>query len=280
MITRLLPRAFDARQVLESVLGHDVGTGEPQPDGTVVACWLSLDAYDKPQSWTWSQWSDHLGDPLVEHPFAASPRGDRHAVLHLHVQLDPRDRILSGPEWAEIGRRLARAVGIDQPGDTRGCRWIALQSQPGRLDIIGNHIRLDGAWQQHPDALRRIVTETRRIEADLGLTVAARSAAFAAPADLSVPHQLAKVLRLLADEPSGPLTAMCGLVEDIAHRLAQCGDHRPGSERLLRHIVLQLHTVRANLAATAALLDNRPAKATRSAAPSAAAGRHTARASR
>ncbi|MER7986541.1 hypothetical protein ABTY53_13200 [Streptomyces noursei] len=46
----------------------------------------------------------------------------------------------TGPEWAEVGHRLARVAGIEVPRDERGCRWIAVRAHPQRLDLIARRI--------------------------------------------------------------------------------------------------------------------------------------------
>jgi hypothetical protein len=62
-------------------------------------------------------------------------------IWHAAVRLHPDDRDLIGPEWSEIAHRIARAAGIQHPGDKHGCRWIAIQAQPGRLDLLVNLVR-------------------------------------------------------------------------------------------------------------------------------------------
>ncbi len=125
---------------------------------------------DEHKTWTLIQWAEHLKDPYLEHLFAVSPDDDRRAILHLDIRLHPDDRDLTGPEWTEVAHRLARAAGIEIPGKEHGCRWIAVQAQPRRLDLIANLIHLDGAWHAPPtDVLRRLAAVARRIEEDLQL---------------------------------------------------------------------------------------------------------------
>ncbi|MDV9194403.1 relaxase/mobilization nuclease [Streptomyces sp. Wh19] len=174
MIPRLHIRAHTPRAPLAEALGRPVSPDEGLTDHTVVAHWPDLDYYtldDEQKIWTSVQWAEHLEDPYMEHPFAAGPEDDRHAIFHLEIRLHPNDRELTGPEWAEAAHRLARAAGIEVPGDGRGCRWIAVQAQPGRLDLLANLIRLDGTWNTRPaNALRRLSDEARRVEQDLCLT--------------------------------------------------------------------------------------------------------------
>ncbi|MCZ0978720.1 hypothetical protein O1L60_04220 [Streptomyces diastatochromogenes] len=180
MIIRIHERATDVGPVLgDDVLGTPLPYEEKLAAGTIVAYWPGLDAYTaagEPESWTVLNWAEHLSDPLHEHPFAESPAGDRRAVFRLAVRLAPEDRTLTRQEWAEVAHRIARAAGIEIPGDDQGCRWVALQLRPHRLDLIANLIRLDGTWQRQPTGLpHRLATETRRLEGELGLLTPARS---------------------------------------------------------------------------------------------------------
>ncbi|WP_435599798.1 hypothetical protein [Streptomyces sp. C10-9-1] len=187
--------------------------------------------------------------------FAVSPNDDRRAILHLDARLHPDDRDLTGPEWAEVAHRLARAADIEIPGKGHGCRWIALQAQPRRLDLIANLIHLDGAWHAPPtDVLRRLAAEARRIEEDLQLipvraTPSARAGSGLAP---TASAQLANVLAQIADEPAGPLAAVRGLVEHVAHRLSsQSGAAGGDTAHRLELIARRLHTIQQDLDATA-----------------------------
>ncbi|WP_435058194.1 relaxase/mobilization nuclease [Streptomyces sp. bgisy060] len=225
---------------------------------TVVGHWPGLDdsAFgDEHTTWSSIQWATHLEDPYLEHLFAVSPNDDRRAILHLDARLHPDDRDLTGPEWAEVAHRLSRAAGIEIPGKKHGCRWIALQAQPRRLDLIANLIHLDGAWHAPPtDVLRRLAAEARRIEEDLQLipvraTPSARAGSGLAP---TASAQLANVLAQIADEPAGPLAAVRGLVEHVAHRIASHPGAAGGdTAHRLELIARRLHTIQQDLDATA-----------------------------
>ncbi|MFJ4572061.1 relaxase/mobilization nuclease [Streptomyces sp. NPDC088846] len=260
MIPRLHQRAHTPHGPLAEALGRPVSPDEGLTEYTVVAYWPGLDYYtldDEQKIWTSAQWAEHLEDPYMEHPFAASPDGDRHAIFHLGIRLHPDDRELTGPEWAEAAHRLARAAGIEVPGDERGCRWIAVQAQPGRLDLIANLIHLDGSWHTQPaDALRRVSDEARRIEHDLRLTPVqtAQPRAGARPVP-TASAQLATVLSQLADEQAGPLTTVRELVEHTAHQIArQPGTADAAMMLRLELVVRRLHSVRQDLDTTAAQL--------------------------
>ncbi|WP_329074946.1 relaxase/mobilization nuclease [Streptomyces niveus] len=231
MIPRIHERTHTPHDPLGEALGRPVPFEGGLAEHTVVAYWPGLDSHtlnDEQASWTTAQWAQHLEDPLLEHPFAASPKDDRRAIFHLNVRLHPDDRHLTGAEWAEAAHRLARAAGIEIPGDHNGCHWIAVQGRPGRLDLIANLIRLDGAWQPQPaDLTQRISGEARRIEHDLRLT-RVRDGSRQPNSARAVPTQAAQsaaILAKLADEGSGPLAAARKLIEHTAHRL----DALPGS---------------------------------------------------
>lgn len=261
MIPRLHERTHTAHDPLAEALGRPVSPNEGLTEYTVVVHWPGLDYFtldDEQKLWTSRQWAEHLEDPYLEHPFAASPDDDRRAILHLDVRLHPDDRELTGPEWAEAAHRLARAAGIEIPGKEHGCRWIAVQAQPGRLDLIANLIHLDGAWHAPPaDILRRLADEARRIEQDLHL-IPVRTGPTARPAIRPAPTasaQLASVLTQLADEQVGPLATVRGLVEHTAHRIArQPGAASTDAAHRLELIARRLHAIQQDLDNTAARL--------------------------
>lgn len=258
MIPRLHERTHRPHDPLEEALGRPVSPNEGLTEHTIVAHWPGLDYFtldDEQRIWTSVQWAEHLEDPYLEHPFAASPDDDRRAILHLDVRLHPDDRELTGPEWAEVAQRLARAVGIEIPGKEHGCRWIAVQAQPGRLDLIANLIHVDGAWHAPPaDKLRRLAQEARRIEQDLHL-IPVRSDPPSRPAvraALTASAQLATILRQLADEQAGPLAAVRGLVEHTSHRIArQPGAAGTDTAHRLELIARRLYAIQQDLDTTA-----------------------------
>ncbi|MFF9808280.1 relaxase/mobilization nuclease [Streptomyces coeruleorubidus] len=261
MIPRLHERTHRPHHPLEEALGRPVSPNEGLTEHTIVAHWPGLDYFtldDEQKTWTSVQWAEHLEGPYLEHPFAASPDDDRRAILHLDIRLHPDDRELTGPEWAEVAQRLARAAGIEIPGKEHGCRWIAVQAQPGRLDLIANLIHLDGAWHAPPaDKLRRLAQEARRIEQDLHL-IPVRSDPPSRPAvraALTASAQLATILTQLADEQAGPLAAVRGLVEHTSHRIArQPGAAGTDTAHRLELIARRLHAIQQDLDTTATRL--------------------------
>ncbi|MGC0342719.1 relaxase/mobilization nuclease [Streptomyces sp. SLBN-8D4] len=261
MIPRLHERTHTPHDPLAEALGRPISPIEGLTEYTVVAHWPGLDYFsldDEQRTWTSVQWAEHLEGPYLEHPFAASPDDDRRAILHLDVRLHPDDRELTGPEWAETAHRLARAAGIEIPGEEHGCRWIAIQAQPGRLDLIANLIHLDGAWHAPPaDILRRLSAEARRIEQDL-LLIPVRTGPTPRPAirpATTASAQLASVLTQLADEQTGPLATVRGLVEHTAQRIArQPGAAGTATAHRLELIARRLHAIQQDLDSTAACL--------------------------
>ncbi|MGW5212821.1 relaxase/mobilization nuclease [Streptomyces sp. NPDC004051] len=262
MIPRLHARAHSPREPLAEALGRPLSPNEGLTEYTVVAHWPGLDYYtpdDEQRTWTSVQWAEHLEDPYLEHPFAASPDDDRHAILHLDIRLHPDDRELTGPEWSETAHRLARAAGIEVPGAAEhGGRWIAVQAQPGRLDLIANLIHLDGTWRTPPaNILQRLTGEACHIEQDLDLIPVrtgptTRSAARTVSAASA---QLAGVLTQLADGQAGPLATVRGLVEHTAYRIArQPGGSSTDTAHRLELIARRLHAIQQDLDATAAHL--------------------------
>lgn len=284
MIIRVNPRDLSPTEPLAEALGRPVSGQEGLTDHTVVAHWPGLDYYtpfDEQQIWTSVEWAEHLDDPTWEHPFIASPDGDRRTIWHADVRLAPDDRDLTGPEWSEIAHRIARTAGIQRPGDDQGCRWIAVQAQPGRLDLLANLIRPDGTWTAQPHRLLALLaTESRRIETELDLISpltggpdpdsAARFARRATPlADVAdATTQLAELLGQLADENTGPLSTVRGLVEHAAHRLGRLPHAQAqGSGHQLELIARRLHGIQQDLDATVAALPTAPAAPSRPTPP-------------
>ncbi|MEU0119000.1 relaxase/mobilization nuclease [Streptomyces bobili] len=259
MIPRLHEWTHTPHDPLAEALGRPISPNEGLTEYTVVAHWPGLEYFtldDEQRTWTSVQWAEHLEDPYLEHPFAASPDADRRPILHLDVRLHPDDRELTGPEWAEAAHRLARAAGIEIPGKEHGCRWIAVQAQPGRLDLIANLIHLDGAWHAPPaDILRRLSDEARRIEQDLHL-IPVRTGPTPRPAIRPAPTasgQIASVLTQLADEQVGPLPTVRGLVEHAAHRIArQPGAAGTDTAHRLELVARRLHAIQQDLDSIAA----------------------------
>ncbi|MFD7017499.1 hypothetical protein [Streptomyces sp. NPDC059928] len=271
MIIRIHERGTDPNEAVAEALGRPVSTREGLTDHTVVAHWPGLDHYTldgEQRTWTSADWAEHLDDPIWQHPFAASGHGDRRAIWHASVRLHPDDRDLTVPEWAEIAHRIAYTAGIQRPGDDHGCRWIAVQAQPGRLDLLANLIRSDGTWTTQPYHLHKaLAPESRRMEAELGLISprtgpdpqqAVQQARFAGRPTLQADTadataQLAGLLRQLADERTGPLSTVRGLVEHAAHRLDRLpAAHGPVSAHQLELIARRLHGVQQDLDSLAA----------------------------
>lgn len=262
MIPRLHKRTHTPHDPLTDALGRRFTPNKSLTAHTVVAHWPGL-AYslqdDEQKPRTLFQWVEHLEDPYLDHPFAASGNNDRRAILHLDARLHPDDRELTAPEWTEAAHRLARAVGVEIPGKDHGCRWIAIQAQPKRLDLIANLIHLNGAWHTPPtDVLPRLSEESRRIEQDLRLTPA-HSAPRPQPVAQPVPTtstQLAATILQIANEQTGPLATVRGLVEHTAHRIArQPGATATDTAHRLELIARRLHGVQQDLDITAARLD-------------------------
>ncbi|MGQ4383564.1 hypothetical protein [Streptomyces sp. SAS_270] len=272
MIVRIGPRDLSAGEALAEALGRPVSDREGLTDHTVVAHWHNLAVYtplDEGQTWTTAEIAEHLDDPNWRHPIPVSPHGDRRAIWHMHVRLHPDDRELTRPEWTEIAHRIARTAGIQHPGDDHSCRWIAVQAQPGRLDLIANLIRPDDTWTAQPHRLHALLSaESRRIEAELGLISPrtgpdpqqpVQQARFAGrrlevgTADAA--SQFGVLLRQLAAERTGPLATVRGLIEHTAHRLDDLPDaYGPDIAHQLEMVARRLYGIQASLESLAAAL--------------------------
>ncbi|MFB7171892.1 relaxase/mobilization nuclease [Streptomyces sp. NPDC056254] len=260
-----------AGEALAEALGREISMEESlttEPGGTVVAHWNRLDHYTGDNRiWESASWAHHLADPSLKHPLGSGPDGDRRAILHITAHLHPLDRELNHAEWSEIGYRIARVAGIAPPGDDAACRWIAVQGQPGRLDVVANLIRADGTWSAPPRRLlQTLVTETQNIAADLLLHSNPRqgagpqdpSAGPAVTASQRVPtatSPLAGILRQLATEQSGPITAVRQLVEEVGRQAASLsGDQTDAAARDLFWAARRLYGLQEQLGEIASRL--------------------------
>ncbi len=257
MIAKLHGRGISSTDALAEALGRPVSDQEGlTTEGTVIAYWSLLDYYtDESRIWTSVEWAQHLDDPNWQHPFAASPQGDRRAILHVSVHLHPDDRELTSAEWAEVGHRLARVTGIAQPGDEQACRWIAIRDQSHRLDLLANLIREDGNWAAMPaQVLHVLAAECRRVEADLGLLsprdhhVGPFQQHTSAMAQTASDMLDAGRVAHLSDEANRHLAAARRLVEKAAQQLGTSPSNGPGLAHQLEWIAHRAHALESDLA--------------------------------
>lgn len=270
MIIAIHSRDVTAEDALAEALGREISLNEgltTEPGGTVVAHSNRLDHYtDEDETWSSATWADHLADPSLEHPLASGPDGDRRAILHVTAHMHPLDRELNHTEWSEIGYRIARVAGIAPPGDDQACQWIAVQAQPGRLDVIANLIRLDGTWSAQPRRLlQTLVAEARSIEADLLLHSSHRQDSHrdrapelehvASPRVPTANGPLAGILRQLAAEQSGPISTVRQLVEEVGRQAATLpGDQTKAAARDLFWTARRLYGLQEQLGEIASRL--------------------------
>ncbi|MEU4347032.1 hypothetical protein [Streptomyces sp. NPDC023838] len=257
---------------LSAALGHEMNEQDVLGDLVVASAPLdSSIAAGGPQAWRFADWEEYLLAPRDLHPYAAGPNANDPEIFHVAVRLHPADRDLRPPEWAEIAQRLTRVTGLAPAGDERACRWVALQARPGRLDVIANLIRADGAWARQPWPLQEVLrTECHLIEGDLGLVPAQPHRGRPLPAHLlaqrpalprtvadhsppAVAAQLATLMCQLADETNGPIASVRGLVEQAAHRLEELPHaYGPDAAHRLEWIARRLHGIQQDLETTAA----------------------------
>ncbi|MFE5298118.1 relaxase/mobilization nuclease [Streptomyces sp. NPDC056632] len=253
-------RADDAGPVLSEALGRSLSVKERFTGATLVAWWPGLEAYagPEPSYWTTPEWAEHLDEPLLGRPGAENAEEDRRAIFRIDVRLAPGDRELTRPEWSEIAYRFARAAGIAVPGDEQDCRWIAVQAQPGRLDLIANLVRHDGSWRPLPSGLLgRLAGEARRLEGDLGLISPQRPAT---PGVTGAVERAAMLLTQVGDETSGPLAGARDVVEHLAQRLVGHPQaHVREAAHRLEWTARRLRDLQQDLTTTATALSRPPA---------------------
>ncbi|WP_435124595.1 relaxase/mobilization nuclease [Actinacidiphila sp. bgisy144] len=257
MIPRLYPPGARADERVTEVLTRPPSNTQLLTACTVVAHWSDLAFFVEPdelRTWTADQWAEHLDEPTWQQPFIMDPDRERCVIWHAGVRLHPDDRALTGPEWAEIAHRLARAAGIEVPGDDRGCRWVAFQSQLGHLDLLANLIRQDDRWNRLPPRIGRLLqAECRHIERDFDL-IAPATTRFRT-GSIADTMQIGQLLTWLADESTSPVASARVLIEHAAHRLessAHASDAALGHQ--LDLLARRLHKIQHDVAATAAVL--------------------------
>lgn len=300
MIPYICEAEFFPSVALSAALGRPIAEQDVLGDLVVASAPLDASvAAGGPKEWMFADWEEYLFAPQSLHPHVAGPNANAPEIFHMAVRLHPADRELRPPEWAEIAQRLTRAAGLAPAGDEQACRWVALQARPGRLDVIANLIREDGAWARQPYPLARTLRqECQRIEADLGLvpaqlhggrpltahSPAQRPALPRTVADQSpsaVATQLATLVCQLADETHGPIASVRGLVEQTSHRLEELPHtYGPEAARRLEWIARRLYGIQQDLEATAQVLPGAGQRSALSARASAALRPTPARRSR
>ncbi|MGV9967678.1 relaxase/mobilization nuclease [Streptomyces olivaceus] len=260
MIARIYPRVRSPHDLLRATLDREPlpADRDDVPEYSVVAYWPELGNFtdcDEQDRWTPGQWAQHLDDPFDDFPTAVSPKGDRQAIFGIGLHLHSDDRCPTRAQWSEIALRLARAAGIERPGERHGCHWVAFQNEPGQLHVIANLIQGDGTWRTpSSDIAARLEAETRSIGQDLRLS-SARSTHPAIPAVPTASAQLARVLTQLAEERAGPLATVRALIEHTAHRLQrQPGPAGAEAAHGLELIARRLHGIQQDLDTSAARL--------------------------
>ncbi|MFD3760498.1 hypothetical protein [Streptomyces sp. NPDC058622] len=232
MIPHVRPRLFHVDDVFEDALGRPLLHVEDLTDFTVVAHGPAFTQRpvleENARMWSAQDWVGHLEEPFHEHPFATSPGGDRHAVLHLEIRLHPHDPGQHPATWEQIAERMAQTAGITAPADALGCRWVAFLGESSTLHIVANLIRADGSWTDVPRTLARNLTaEARRLEHEISLRSPLPDGATQPPSAFLV-GTTEKLLTELADPERGLLPRAARLstksAEVLSFRLGQTND--------------------------------------------------------
>ncbi|WP_420036024.1 hypothetical protein ACN2WE_30810 [Streptomyces sp. cg28] len=287
MIIRVHPRALGAHEPLLEALGAPFDERGTLIDRYVIAQWPGLNDHKlfRTREWRSIEYIEHLEGPGFQHPETTSSEADRRPIWHADVRLHPDDRALSGAEWSEIAHRVIRAAGLHSTTNRPEFRWLAVQAQSGRLHVVANLIRSDGTWAAMPPGqVSRLADESRCLESDLGLIShrtgpdpqqPARQARFLLPRvdDASAADTAshpAVLLQQLAEERTGPLATVRGLIQHAAHHLEELPDaHSRDSAHQLEMIARRLHGIQQSLESLATALP--PAARTNLAGPTSAA---------
>lgn len=130
-----------------------------------------------------ASWNDYAPDPgrnphhtiaqlagQLDQPVKAlGDRAPDTTFWHCSVRADPGDRHLDDNDWADIARRIVRAVGMAPEGDTTACRWVAVRHAEDHIHIAATLVRQDGRRADLKFDKRKAQAEARQIEKDYGL---------------------------------------------------------------------------------------------------------------
>ncbi|WP_225847283.1 relaxase/mobilization nuclease [Streptomyces sp. HPF1205] len=232
--------------------------GHPNPaatkTGTLVAAWPALAAHTSPGdflSWRAAQWADFLNAPLLDHPFTASPGGDRRALFRLLLALGPDDRVLNTAGWTYAAHTVLASLGLARPDGDGPHRWIAVRAHPRHLHLIANLISEDGTWAQLPEPLLpHLQSQVRLLAQTLNQPPASSAGRPESPAMASAPtpNSLADLLDEITDEAAGPLAQVRRQIEKAAISSADAADlHRAGTDRRLEWIARRLYDIQEDL---------------------------------
>lgn len=280
MIPRLYAPVVFPSDPLSAALGWPISFQEPLPDATLIGCGIGPDHVirDGDQwTWTWARCSEYLDSSTRYFGSPELPAKTRPHFLRASIHMHPQDRIPTRAERTEIVHRLARAAGISAGSGYGRCPWIGAQRYAGRIDLVTNLYQWDGKWRAPLRQQGRLMAqECRRIESDLGLVSPGAPSPSArlsthdvlAPSDgapqegAETAAQIGSALRQLADERTGPLASVRGLIEQAAHRLdAHPRIRASGAGHSLELIAHRLDTLQRDLATAATSLSptSRPA---------------------
>ncbi|GAA3877984.1 relaxase/mobilization nuclease domain-containing protein [Streptomyces sedi] len=107
---------------------------------------------------------------LLDQPVAAAgPRRPTSHVWHCSIRAAPEDRPLSDTEWKAIAERVLAAVGIADPDDPAGCRWVAVRHAPDHIHVVATLVREDGRRPQRSFERRKAQAACRAVEKEYGL---------------------------------------------------------------------------------------------------------------
>lgn len=255
------PLIFGVSQRARTATGflQQASAGKP-PDsaapiaGALVAVWPVLAAHTAPDDfhrWSAAQWADFLDDPLLEHPFAASPAGDRRALFHLQLALGPDERVLNTGEWTYAAHTVLASLGLCGPDGDGPHRWIALGASPRHLHLIANLISEDGTWAPLPEPLVLHLRHQVRLLVDTLNRPPARSASRdedPTVASLPTPHGHEGLLGEITDGAAGLLAQVRRRIEQAAIHAADSPDLRgAGADRRLEWIARRLHGIQEDL---------------------------------
>ncbi|MFE9597185.1 hypothetical protein [Streptomyces hokutonensis] len=109
----------------------------------------------------------HLAQALDAPVERLGPRAPQRPVWFCGVHSDPSLPDLADAQWAGVARRMVAATGLAPPGDSDGCRWIALRNQDRHVVIVATLVREDGGIHNPYRDAFRLQLECHRVAAEL-----------------------------------------------------------------------------------------------------------------
>ncbi|MGW2181266.1 relaxase/mobilization nuclease domain-containing protein [Streptomyces sp. NPDC001732] len=164
MIPSKLDEGSDTYGLLRYLYGP--GRRDEHKDPHMVAAWDPyVDDPARSSSMTISDLALMLDAPV----FAMRGKKPPLHVYHVAVRNDPKDRLFSDAEWAEVAHEMMHAAGIAEHGDDEACRWVAVRHADDHIHLVATKVREDGRQPKLHQDMVRMQAAARVFEEQFGL---------------------------------------------------------------------------------------------------------------